>query len=38
MGEIIVMCGVFFLEHLKLAFDVNGYSAIELSASAKRFQ
>lgn len=36
LGEILVM--FFFPGHLGLAFDVNGYSAVDLSASEKRFQ
>lgn len=39
LGGIMVMfCVVFFPGHSGLAFDVNGYSAIELSASANWFQ
>lgn len=38
LGGILVMFWVFFPGHSGLAFDVNGYSAIELSASANWFQ
>lgn len=38
LGGILVMFWVFFPGHSGLAFDVNGYSAIELSASVNWFQ